>query len=400
MIKWLIAFFVGVRYLSCSKRVFSNIATVMAKKGIKYGNTSEKDGRVSFTVTELEYKKLINEIDKSVFRNHKRTGLPQLIYRYRHRYGLLVGLAIIITLTVMSTRYVWDITVEGNESISDSEVIDTLNKFGFSVGAHISDVDFYDLCHEFILENENVAWISVNMEGTSARVKLIERDKKGELDNGTPANIVADYDGIIVRTETVDGETQVKAGDVVKKGQLLISGVVKIGHGADTGRFTLTRAKGSVFALTKRVFSVSVPLNGVKITSNEKVLAKKSLVFFGKSIKLKENSSILGKECDIIKERKRVVLFESMKDSFHIPLPIAVVKEYALISTEQEYSYTEDEALKIAEKEISSICISELEGAELIAKTVNSVVKDGVVILTWEVECIIDIGKQIPIGLV
>ena len=401
MLKKILGFFTGIRRLSCPKRTFSNIVSLMAKNGIKYEYASEKDGRVSFSVTELEYKKLTGLIDESVFRLQKRTGLPYFLYRYRHRYGLMIGILIFVILTKMSTSYVWDITVDGNESISDSEVINTLERLGFSVGSHIPDIDFYDICHEFILENDNVAWISVNMEGTSARVKLIERDAKGENgDNGTPSNIVASSDGIIVRTETVDGEVCVKAGDLVTEGQLLISGVVEIGQGIDTGKFMLTRAKGSVYALTKRSFTVSVPLNGVKNTVKERILAKKTLIFFGKSIKLKENSSILGKECDIIKESKRAVLFENLDRSWHIPLPVNVVTEYALVTEDVEYSYTEDEALKVAEKEMALLYASVLRNAELINKTVESTVEDGVLKLTWEVECITDIGKETPIGLV
>ncbi|MBQ8254281.1 MAG: sporulation protein YqfD [Clostridia bacterium] len=400
MLKKIYAFFTGYRRLSCPKKTFANIVPTMARYSIRYDHASEKDGRVSFTVSELGYKKLIRQIDESVFRVHKRKGLPYFLYRYRRRYGLMVGIAIFLILTKMSSAYVWDVSVDGNESISDSEVINTLDKLGFSVGSHIPDIDFYDICHRFILENENVAWISVNMEGTSARVKLIERDAKGENDNGSPSNIVASSDGIIIRTETVDGEVCVKAGDSVTEGQLLISGVVEIGQGIDTGRFMLTRAKGSVYALTKRSFSVSVPLNGVKTAVTDKVLAKKTLIFFGKSIKLKENSSILGKECDIIKESKRVVLFEGLNGSWHIPLPVTVVTEYALVTEQVEFSYTEDDALKIAEKEMSLLYASTMEGAELVNKTVESVIEDGVLKLTWEVECIIDIGKETPIGLV
>ncbi len=400
MLKKILAFFTGYIRLSCPKKTFANIVPLMAKSGIKYSYTSEKDGRVSFTVTELEYKKLVRQIDESVFRTQKRKGLPYFLYRYRHRYGLVVGIVIFLILTKMSTGYVWDISVDGNETISDSEVINTLEDLGFSVGSHIPDIDFYDICHQFILENENVAWISVNMEGTSARVKILERNAKGESDNGTPSNIVASSDGIIVRTETVDGEVCVKAGDPVTEGQLLISGVVEIGQGIDTGKFMLTRAKGSVYALTKRLFSVNVPLNGVKNTVKERVLAKKTLIFFGKSIKLKENSSILGQECDIIKESERAVLFENLNRSWHIPLPVTVVTEYALLTEETEFSYTEEEALKIAEKEMSLLYYSSMNNAVLMSKTVESTVEDGVLKLTWEVECITDIGKEVPIGLV
>ncbi len=401
MLKKLLYFFAGTRKLVCTKDDFPSLGGIMTKNRIKYRSLCEKDGEVSFEITELEYKKLSKLVDTNIIKLKRRSGFPYFLYRYRRRYGLIAGALIFVILTKMSTSYIWDVSVDGNESVSDSEVVNTLEKLGLSVGSHIPDIDFYDICHQFILENDNVAWISVNMEGTAARVKIIERDKKGENgDNGTPSNIVAKLDGIIVRTETVSGEICVKAGDPVSEGQLLISGVVEIGQGIDTGRFMLTRSKGSVYAMTKRVFSVQVPLSGVKTVVTDKILAKKTLIFFGKSIKLKENSSIFGKECDIIKENRRVVLFEGVGDPWQIPLPVTVVSEYAVITEEMEYSHTEEEALSIAEKEMSLLYSSEVADAELMSKNVETVIEDGILTLTWEVECIEDIGCETPIGLV
>ena len=89
-----------------------------------------------------------------------------------------------------------------------------------------------------------------------------------------------------------------------------------------------------------------------------------------------------------------------MNEGWHIPLPVTVVTEYALITEETEYSYTEEEALKIAEKEMSLLYASAMDKAELMSKSVESVLEGGVLKLTWEVECVIDIGREVPIGLV
>ncbi len=401
MLKGILHFFGGTVRLTCEKSRFPSLAENMAREGISYRSLAEKDGEVFFSVSELEYKKLKKTGELDGVSMLFRRGLPNFLHRYRRRYGLIVGVLIFVILTKMSTSYVWDITVEGNESVSDSEVISTLEKLGFSVGSHIPDIDFYNICHQFILENESVAWISVNMEGTAARVKLIERSPKGESgNNGTPSNIVANIDGIIVRTETVNGEVCVKAGDPVKEGQLLISGVVEVGQGENTGKFILTRSEGRVFALTNRVLNVEIPLNGVKSEIKERILAKKTLIFFGKSIKLQENSSILDKECDIIKESRRVVLFEKLSGGWQIPLPASMVLEYALIKEEKNYTLSESEALSLAEKEMASLYEAVLGSAELVKKTEVSVLQDGVLTLTWEIKCIEDIGRETPIGLV
>lgn len=401
MLKMLADFFCGVKRLSCDRSVFPPQLNVMAEQGIKYRRLTEKDGRVFFSVSEREYKRLISFADPAVFTVESRKGLPYFLKRYKRRYGLIVGVLIFLVLTKLSTVYVWDITVEGNDTVSDAEVLYTLEKLGFSVGSYIPDVNFYNICHEFILENENVSWISVNMEGTSARVKLIEADKKGgNNSNGTPSNLVAKIDGIIVRTETVNGQVCVKAGEAVKKGQLLISGVVEIGQGQDTGRYMLTRSEGRIYAMTDRLLTVEVALSGTETVQKDMILVKKTLKFFGKSIKVKENSSILQDGCDIIKEDRRVVLFEGFGNGWQIPLPIQVISEYVGITEQREYSYTEKEALALAEKKMADLYASELSDAELLYKIVHSEVKENVLVLSWTVRCIEDIGLETPIGLV
>lgn len=90
--------------------------------------------------------------------------------------------------------YIWEVSVSGNEKISDAEVIDSLEALGCSIGTYIPSVDFYNICHEFILANEDVSWISVNMVGTTAKVEIIERRAKESIEddgNGTPTNIIA-----------------------------------------------------------------------------------------------------------------------------------------------------------------------------------------------------------------
>ena len=100
----------------------------------------------------------------------------------------------------------------------------------------------------------------------------------------------------------------VKAGQTVTEGQLLVSGVVDVGRNED-GRFVLVRSRAKVFAKTNRTLEVVVPYETVKRTVVGREIIKKSLKFFGKTIKLTENSSILPEGCDIIEENRRIVLF-------------------------------------------------------------------------------------------
>lgn len=402
MLKRISEFFGGVRHLYATKEAFVLLANEMMKRDIRYSSLkAEGDGR-SFEMTELEYSKLrlIENFEDYGVITRKRKGIPYIFSRYKRRYGILIGTILLITITRLSTSYVWDIRIEGNDRISDAEISENLKELGFGIGSKIKSTDFYNICHRLLLLNDKISWVSVNMEGTYAVVKLIERSEKDvEGDNQTPSNLVAQIDGEIVRTETEHGQLEVSHGQKVKEGELLISGVMQIGKG-DSGRFMLVRSKGRVFAKTKRTFVTEIPLESVQSVFKTRKILKKSLIFFGKSLKLKENYSILTDKCDIITLDKRVVLFEGTSAILETPLPISVYCEYADIYEDKHVTYTEEEALLIAENEMARRVAEILPDAELVSKNSRYEIIDSVLVLTWEIECIENIAFEVPIGVV
>ena len=399
-------FLAGYRQISCPAERSAEAINVMMKEDVDYWEMRRKEGgELTFSILEREYKRLLTLAAGIPFHTVRRLGLPQLVGRYRKRLGIPLGLLIFLLLTKLSTQYIWEVTVSGNETLTDAEVQECLEALGCGIGSYIPSVDFYNICHEFILENESVSWISVNMVGTTARVELIEARPKGSIEDGgneTPSNLLAAFDGEIVRTETASGMIAVRAGQTVTKGQLLVSGVVDVGH-QEEGRFVLVRSRAKVYAKTKRTLEVVVPYETVKKTTVGRETLKKSLKFFGKSIKLKENSSILPDGCDIIVENRRIVLFEGDTMTGGIPLPISVITEYRETVTEERVTLTEEEALRTAGIEMSALFSKELPDAEILSRTVRTEVRtleEGEALaLIWEMTCIEDIAVESPIGV-
>lgn len=400
-------FIAGYRYVVCGACYARDIINILMKNEIDYWSMSrDSGGELKFYILEREWKRLCKIIpeNKAVIRTERRYGLPQFLYRYRLRIGVPLGAVMIVFLLSLSTQYVWDVRVTGNDRLSDEEIVDALDSLGFGVGSHIPDVDYYSLCHKFILENDCVSWISVNMVGTTAEVRILERNQKGDIenDNGTPSNLVAARDGIIVRTETESGATAVIGGQEVKKGELLVSGIVQTDM-YDEAKYVLVRSKAKIYAQTERVFKVSVALEGTKDVYIGKETLSKSVKFFGKSINLTKNSSISDDKCDIIEDNRRVVLFEGSKLLGSIPLPVWVCTECTEKFEQQEYTLTEEQALKQAQEEMSKLISSELEDAEILTREIMTEMteNDGVptLVLTWAVTCVENIGEEVPIGI-
>ncbi len=396
----------GYREMVCPAACGAEVLSLLVEGKLDYWDVRREEETLSFCLLEREYRQLRRLAGELPLTTHRRRGLPQWLARHRRRLGVPLGFVIFLLLTHLSTQYVWDVTVSGNETLTDAEVQACLEELGCGVGSHIPSVDYYAICHQFLLANEKVAWISVNMVGTTARVELIEADSKSPLDdggNGTPSNLLAARPGVIVRTETASGMTVVEAGQTVTEGQLLVSGVVDVGRNEEEGRFRLVRSRARVFARTERRLEVVVPYETVKRTPMGRKTLKKSLKFFGKSIKLEENSSILYEGCDIIKEDRRIVLFEGDTLTGGIPLPVSIVTESYEIYAETAVRLTEEEAMRVAVIEMSDLFSQTLPDAEILTRTVTVEERETeagrALVLAWEITCIEDIARESLIGV-
>lgn len=393
---------VGIRDAVCPAEYASEVCNTVMRNGINCRKMRRcSDGGLRFTVTEAEYLRLVSLLPERAVDTERRRGLPYLLYRYRKRIGIPVGLIIFAVLVKLSTMYVWDITVSGNEMLSDGEIISSLGELGFGIGTRISEVDYYSLCHRLVLANEGISWVSVNMIGTVARVEVIElraKENIGDDGNGTPTNLIAACDGTVVRVETASGKTEVKAGDSVKKGQLLVNGVLEIGTDGERG-YLPVRSRARVYAETEVRLETVIPIETTEKRFVGRKLISKSIKFFGKMIKLKENSGILPDGCDIIENNKRLVLFENGGLIGSIALPISAVTEYCEEYITESVTLTEEEALIRAESEMTELFSKALSDAEILSLASEHYISDGKLYLSRTAVCIINIAEEVPIGI-
>lgn len=215
------------------------------------------DGQIEFVCFYDGTKKTRNLItmEKARIVSEKSCGLLHLFYRYRKRVGIFVTSLAVFAFLMISQLFVWEIRVEGNEKIMDSEVIAVLEKIGFREGVYKRGVDIDSLVNNFLILEKRVSWIAVNFDGSVAHVEIREGKNPEIYSKKKNVNLVASHDGIILRADVLEGGSLVAKGDVVHKGQLLVSAFVD-----RDGKSTLRGARGSVWANTEREITVYVPL--------------------------------------------------------------------------------------------------------------------------------------------
>ncbi|NLW74188.1 MAG: sporulation protein YqfD [Clostridiales bacterium] len=245
----------------------------------------------------------------------EKYGLPDIIYRYKKRVGVFIGLIIAASLVFWSERFVWDIRITGCENIEKKSVISQLCEQGFGIGSYIPGLDVDVIENRLLINSDDIAWISINLKGSVAYVEIREKIKKPGEKSNTPANLIAARDGQIESIEAASGRPVVRVGDHVRKGDLLVSGIYDSG----VWGYRYTRAEGVVYARTVREIRVEIPLtHEVKRYTGEEHV-ETALIFFSKEIKLYRNTGFLSGKYDKICSVEDICLF----DGTRLPLSLA-----------------------------------------------------------------------------
>lgn len=318
----------------------------------------------------------------------RKEGVPFFLGRFRRRHALLAGLTLCSALLFFGSFFIWDFTVEGNQRVTDEEILRALQRQGVGIGTFGISLDTEDIRNHVLLEIPELSWVAVNVSGCRANVEVRERRTAPKpLDRKTPCNLVARRDGLVLRVQALGGVPQVMKGMSVTEGQLLISGV------EDTGTFgtRFTAGLGSVEGRTWYTLTANVPLTGAekRYTGREKRL--RSVIFGSRRIKFFANSSIDSGQCDKITERTPVWVCG-------LPLPIIWETETFRFYETEPVTVTQARRQKETGAALEAYLHSLVDPyGEVTASQVTSRLRGDVLTVTLTAECREELGTQAPI---
>ena len=169
------------------------------------------------------------------------------VKRLRARSRLAAFAAVCAVLLALSSLFIWDFEVKGNERLSKGEILRALSDCGVSEGCFWPAADAERVRGEMLLRCGDLAWMTLNVRGSRATVLVLEREEKPKLyDEGAAADLVAARAGVVRELNVRNGRTLVGRGALVEAGQTLVSGTMD----SPTGQTRLVRAAGGVTAET------------------------------------------------------------------------------------------------------------------------------------------------------
>ncbi len=244
-------------------------------------------------------------------------GVPFSRARRRKRVGLLVGASLFAVLIFVMTSFVWDIEVVGNERVSDETIKESLKLCGISEGVWRYGKDLTAIQNKVLLQQPELSWLALNSKGSKMQVDVAEKIPAPEIvDRTSPANLIAAKDGMIETIITTNGVAVVKAGDTVKKGDLLISGV----NNSEANGVRYSHAMGSVRAKTWDVFTQKVLSEKTTFQKTGRKTNRYTLKILNFEINLFKKGSIPYTEYDTINDVKECRLTEH----YYLPFSLSV----------------------------------------------------------------------------
>lgn len=195
--------------------------------------TINRNGSIQAKMKAGEYRALRSLARQSRCRVRivDKRGWPFFSRRLRGRQVLLLGSLFFLLAIYLLSTFIWVVDVRPENGplrrVTPAQVLAAARAEGLKPGARKSALDIRVLEHALERRLPQVAWVGIRFQGTRAEITVVEKAAPpGEEASDRPASIIAAKDGVIKDILVINGEGRVKAGDTVRQGEILISGLI------------------------------------------------------------------------------------------------------------------------------------------------------------------------------
>ncbi|ROR29326.1 hypothetical protein EDD66_103262 [Mobilisporobacter senegalensis] len=326
-----------------------------------------------FYISVKGFKKLRPIVKKTRTRPFiiKRFGFPFLMNRGKKRKFFLIGIFLCVIILYSLSLFIWDISIEGEYTNTKEVILEYLDSQGVYSGVLKRNVNCQTIEEKLRKQYVDIGWVSAEIRGTRLLLKITEtnildiKEKKEE-----PHHIIATKDGIITSIVTRKGTPKVKIGSIVKKGDIIVSGIIEIiRDNTEIINKEVVPSDADVRMKTVYNYNDSLPLDYIKKDYTLKTKKGYAISIFNRKIILYKPLKRYNKY-DIIVNDNNIKLGEN----FYLPVIFHVTeyREYL----EDNSIYSEEEAKKIVQDKLD-LFISKLtdKGVVVIENNVKIAIK-------------------------
>lgn len=279
-------------------------------------------------------------------------GLPFILFRYRKHKFFAIGIGIAFLCLILMSQFLWEIEISGNYSITDSQFSRYLHSQNIKLGTMIQDIDCAGLENQIRNDYPDIAWVSVQTEGTRLIINIQELKKDNsdientgkETHHTAGTDLIASNSGTITSIVTRNGTSLVKVGDQVEKGTVLVSGYMELYD--DFGTlidYVYCDADADVIVATQDNYQNIIALEYNKPVLTGKNKTQWKVIFPKKTLSIGNNKNSFENSFIFTQQKKLTI---GKKFIFPVEIIKIETKEITLEAT----NYTEEEIKEIASR--------------------------------------------------
>lgn len=332
----------------------------------------------------------------------ERFGLPFFLHRYRKRKLFFIGAFTGIVLIYILSLFIWNIDIQGNLSRTDETILEFLEKKQVEYGMKKSSVDCTRIVKDIRKEFDDIIWVSASVKGTKLIIQVKENEdslptagsEEGIEEEGgeeEPLDIVANQDCVITKIITRNGVPQVKEGDSVKKGDILVCGRVPVNNDAgETTGYQYHQSDADIFGRTAIQYEQEQSLT---YTEKKKQSVKK-VEYFIKIGSCRFGLGSRSHEYEHFEVSSREKQWRIGEDFY---LPVSAGTRTITPYTPKECKYSKKELQKILSSRFERYCEDlEKKGVEIIQNDVKIYTGPKKALAKGSLTVILPVGQTAP----
>ena len=191
--------------------------------------TGEKEFHVTLKVKDFwKISPLRRKTGVHIHILRKKGPVFWLLAANRHKL-ILAGLLTMVCVLIFLSGRLWNIHIEGNIMNPTPELLKFLEKEGIHYGMSKKKIRCTSLAEAMRRTYPDITWVSAKLSGTQLIFEIREgTTPPEEQTEETFCSLFSEVEGTVEKIITRRGTPRVKEGDLVEKGQELVSGILNI----------------------------------------------------------------------------------------------------------------------------------------------------------------------------
>lgn len=217
----------GIKKVRLQGRKQERVINMAAARGIYIWGIRKVGDRIEFRVRDSAFEALKNIAQET---GHELEIIEEKgFYLWRgiikRRLGFIAGSLVFIMALYFLSSFVWTLEVSGNQKVDKNRILIVAAKYGLYEGAPKWGFKRSEVEEGILKDLGQLSYVKVDIRGVKADIEVVEKILPDE-NSTAPCHLIAARDGIVCDLLVLQGEPNVRIGDVVARGDILISGII------------------------------------------------------------------------------------------------------------------------------------------------------------------------------